>query len=233
MATIDEVFPENLMVMYTTYEDYPEPGEYVSWPHVEPLQRGYGPGRTREDANMVRIPSSCWSSTGGDSVNESNYRSVERDYGDHLVRLSSTYTDEWLIPLEGLDEDVLADLLDVVVWLQDYPLYDEHDHSELELEWVDESWGQYMESDVRNALTSYAKENWGQEYADALEDSLDEHVDSGKLREMFFKLREECNSPWECDGSGIIFPDWEAETIPRLHGVVSKHLLSITPVAAV
>ena len=95
-----------------------------------------------------------------DLVAVSNYQSLLRDYPD-LVRSISWDGDYGLLAVldlawaeeQGIDLESADYLYRALVRLHDYPLYDDSDYSELELETEAECWDDYGRRDLRNDLS--------------------------------------------------------------------------------
>lgn len=141
----------------------------VEWAHFDddPGQIGFediksshvGPRGASEPDDWYNVP--IWriacaanDATGhGDLVYKSNYRSLLRDFpaGEHgMVHIVSTYMDVLAIRLDKVSRE----LLDVCENLLDYALYDESDHSELELDAESECWDDYGRSDLKSELSN-------------------------------------------------------------------------------
>lgn len=96
----------------------------------------------------------------GDLVSISNYESLLRDYGDYLVVISYYDSEGLGIIVNGLldaecgmpelfdTQDYLV--RDVVSLAENYPLYDESDHSDREYETIVEGLREYVAPDLAN-----------------------------------------------------------------------------------
>lgn len=185
--TVEYVSPADL--------DFPEADEIGS---VSPIVMRHENWHESDALMMVVIRHATTNErSGNDSImDESNYRSLVRDFPYAFVRVSYSNCDGLATFAHILDHD--EELRKVVVGLADeYPLYDESDWSELENEKKEESWDAYvwadLSSDVKNALDK----ELNREGNDDVWTSIDEWVDDSedKMREVFFNLAYE--SGWE------------------------------------
>lgn len=141
---------------------FPEPGS--TW--------GYGEwdnDPAPEDATHIMIDYTGYSDYSGSSVERSNSRSLLRDYPDTFTDAQGGHgTTELMLAVDwSPPDDGRAGLLGNLAALADYPLYDEEDHSALEMECADEAWSDYLADDFRRDLISQA------ESPEAMEDALD------------------------------------------------------------
>ena len=111
---------------------------------------------------------SCDACTVGDygghaDFGEANIRALERDYPDcHRIwhwayntrQLYLTYTPEHEEVMRQLDED--------------YPLYDESTYSEVQVEWEEEAWRDYICSDLLRTLPSDLRD-WADEQSEEMQ----------------------------------------------------------------
>ena len=110
------------------------------------------------------------------TVERSNFRSLLRDFGDAFVRVSYSNVDS----LGGFPHSMSDDAINAVIGIvEQYPVYDESDLSELEDEEITESWGQYLWQDTYSGLS----EEW-----QAVADLFDESWLKGthEIRDAFF-----------------------------------------------
>src|SRR5215203_1640249 len=92
---------------------------------------------------------SCDALTVGDyggygTVGEANIRSLEKEQEDTLIRYGHYYSKQlWLADTPD-NREIIRRLED------DYPLYDEEEHSRVEMEWEEEAWDNYGLADLKN-----------------------------------------------------------------------------------
>lgn len=122
-----------------------------------------------QEATHVLINYTGWSDYSGSTVERSNYRSLLRDYSGTFTDVYGGYgTSQLMLSVRWVPPgDGRAGLLDDLRALADYPLYDEEDHSALEMELADEAWDAYLDFDVPRALAETS------ESSEAMEDMLD------------------------------------------------------------
>lgn len=103
-----------------------------------------------EPCTHYEVPCTVWGDYCGDSMQRSNYRSLLRDYPETFIEVYGDYESHYLAmcPIDLSEE--LAEIF--VNLVEQYPLYDEKDHSELEMEELEEQWGQWIESDILSSL---------------------------------------------------------------------------------
>lgn len=148
------------------------------------------------------------------TVDRSNYRSLLRDFGDTFVRVSYSNTDT----LGGFPHSMSDEAIGVVIGLREqYALYDESDHSELEDEEIHESWGQLWQ-DTYNSLP----EEW-QDVADLFDESW--LKGTREIRDAFFVEMDDDGYCPEHDGLDV---RWdrdrvEALVIRALCALVTEH----------
>lgn len=126
----------------------PEPGEatylsYFTYKHD---------AHDVDSTTFVAVPMTSWGDYGGSTIERSNARSLVRDYPDTFVAVSGDYGSESLVL--PADADVDDDLFETLVALaEEYPLYDEGDHSELEMELTQERWDSFGAHDLERELS--------------------------------------------------------------------------------
>jgi hypothetical protein len=169
----------------------PEPGgrwPYGEWEDSSPQQ-----------ATHVLINYTGWSDYSGSTVERSNYRSLLRDYPDTFTDVYGGHsTSELMLSVRWTaPDDGRASLLDDLRALADYPLYDEEDHSMLEMELADEAWDAYLDYDVRSDLVGAC------ESPDAMEDMLE-------TIEVLATKHDAGNYPNTTCKCGESFRNWDA-----------------------
>jgi hypothetical protein len=154
--------------------------------------------------------SGCYSAP---SIYQSNNRVFTAEYSKELE-----YGADGDGPGLSLDiRYVTAEMIETLHGLEQYPLIDEDDHSNLEMELQEEEWESWAAREWRDkvvaALDAYAPENaepyWAEEHMDKIEDD--------KLRELFHACADVSNTYWyEESGSGyFIDMDRVASAIDR------------------
>lgn len=157
---------------------------------------------TEDDADVVEVPYTVWGDYVGSSVERSNYRSLLRDYPDVFIDISGGYWSHVLyirprtmLQTDGLFESITA--------LFDYPLYDEEDHSELEMTEAWEAWDGWVKFDLGRALaTEYDLDvdNWTEEEWDF-------------IKQRFYAISGDENGyPYMEDATNVVFPHFEETT---------------------
>jgi hypothetical protein len=98
----------------------------------------------------------------------------------------------------AIDPRYLSDeLLESLQSLENYPVLDENDCSELELELQNEAWENWAERDFQRALEERLSSLCGDELAEQAVESLS----SAELWAVFESLREEANEYWQSQSS--------------------------------
>jgi hypothetical protein len=148
--------------------------------------------------DFYRFPYTLWGDYIGDAVQRSNHRSILADFPDifsDFVGFPGAH--ELLLPAEGIDPDTLDELIRIGQALRDdYPLYSDEDHSNLEMELADEAWDAYLSWDVMRSLGELGVDT----------DSVDEN----KVRELFYAATSEdpC-SPYAETADSVVFPYYD------------------------
>ncbi len=165
--------------------------------------------------NLDRITG--WGDYAGDGVQRSNHRSLLRDFPDTFVEVSLDFGYSTLaLPIDApIGERLLAVLREL---LDEYPLYDESDHSELEMEVMAEDWESYAYSDACRDLSQRLEDvcDWGLE-ADVLatSETMLEWVGD-------FYSDGDMGYPYLEYATNIVFPESE-----RLHDYLWGRLLDV------
>jgi hypothetical protein len=141
----------------------------------------------------------------GGAVERSNHRSLLRDFPGVFVEISSGYGGHSLaLPL---DAEVPVYLVDALVKLaDDYPLYDEEDHSNLEIEMTDEDWTSWALSDFRQTVEENLAGN-----SDAYPVDCEMLPTDEALTEWYFdSIRNDSSEyPYAETAVSIVFPDMD------------------------
>jgi hypothetical protein len=148
-----------------------------------------------ETPDYYEVPVATWGDYVGTAVERSNYRSLLRDYPETFVEVRYDYFGHsLLLPVSAVTEE----LVELLTGLREqYPLYDESDHSELESELADEAWDAWAKFDLLRALR------------DAGVDT--DEIDEADLRERFYTAVSESDEyPYAETADSIVFPGWDA-----------------------
>lgn len=137
--------PEYAPGYHRTFEwvDYPaEPGTSVPMGTLGMREAG-----EFDTPTHVEIPVTLWGDYCGDDCGRSNFRSLTRDYPDTFVEVYDASGSHYLaLPL---DAEIYRGLFDEIKDVaENYPLYDESDHSEMEMEAVESAWDEFLSFDV-------------------------------------------------------------------------------------
>jgi hypothetical protein len=122
-------------------------------------------------------------------IDQSNHRSLVRDFGGALVHVNSE--------LGFFVHSAPDELIDAVIGLRDYAVYDESDWSELESDAITESWGQYLRSDVYRTLPEWTQELWDR--AEGLS------TDPNALRDAFYSALHDAEYYPECSDNEVLW----------------------------
>jgi hypothetical protein len=133
----------------------------------EPVPHYLSESDRHEQATHIEIPFTSWGDYSGDAVTRSNQRSILRDLTDLVTEVRGGYG--WHVNVIALDAD-LDDLY--VEWLEnllDYPVWDEDDHSALEVELEQENWVSWARDDLFGDVVKIALAEQRTEVADEVE----------------------------------------------------------------
>jgi hypothetical protein len=172
---------------------------YMEWAHpltdseVELVKRGQWDG----PAVFATINATEWSNYGGDDLCRSNERALVRDYPESFVWLYGGH-DSAALALPITCDD--ADLVRIIAGLEDYPIYDEEDHRELEHELAREAWDGYLQWDVPRDLAEMIGDN-GTDVVEA--------IDADALQAAFWQAVEDESA----EGSGQVFYCESADSV--------------------
>ncbi len=158
---------------------------------------------TGEQPTHIEVPCTVHGDYIGDTGNASNYRSLLRDYPESFIDVRGDWDSGFLVL--PLDKPVDPDLLKTLLHLRDdYPLYDDDDHSKLEMELAWEAWDQYLKMDLRSDLVDAGLD------FDLVHYDLDLNDEGkGSVRETYYRLTgEQPEYPSGESGSAtsVIFP---------------------------
>jgi hypothetical protein len=196
------------------------------------------------EATHILLGYTRWSDYSGSAVDRSNYRSLLRDFPAAFVDVYGGYdTSQLMLPVSYRDADDY--LIGKLRKLADYPLYDDDDHSALEMEVAQEAWESYLDSDVPRALIETS------ESPEAMEDMLDAikecdeyantcfgpreqsygwKVARDTLRDLFYEsLDGETGSyPYMESATDVVFPDMK-DSIQRIADQLWKQRCDAMP----
>lgn len=112
---------------------------------------GMSPAGHHETPTHVEVPCTTWGDYTGDSCNRSNYRSLIREYPDTFVEVKGGHDSHYLaLPL---DAEIPTGLVqEIVSLIEQYPIYDEDDHSQLEMEIQEECWNSFGCDEFRREI---------------------------------------------------------------------------------
>lgn len=134
-----------------------------------------------------------------DSYTRSNVRSFLRDFGK-VPGVHAT-TDDGVAIRASVDD---LRIVDAISGLQDYPLYDESDHNELEMDLRLDAIETWAASDLRRAIRKrttmgVAVGEMSEAQAEAVDSVIDDLKDAGAFNEQFEALREAAGVEWNGD----------------------------------
>ena len=148
-----------------------------------------------EPCTHYEVPCTLWGDYCGDGVQRSNYRSLLRDYPETFIEVYGDYGSHYLAmcPIDLTEE--LAEIF--VNLVEQYPLYDEEDHSELEMEEATEQYQQWAKDDILFSLRR------------------DYDIDTDNISETWLEQRfwqwcgEQSQYPYLEDAVSIVYPDMD------------------------
>lgn len=109
---------------------------------------GYDWEQTDKDhAEFVEFPYTTWGDYVGGTVERSNYNSLLRDFPDTFIHITGGYFSHTLYLPMPYGPNGQA-LVEIMAGLENYPLYDEEDHSQLEMDIAWDAWEQYLKADI-------------------------------------------------------------------------------------
>jgi hypothetical protein len=169
-----------------TPEDIEMWGRNLSWSQVGRYQYG-------DEKELFELSSVALEGDYVSLVYASNLKGLQRDYPDTFFTIGYTGSDALAI----LAEDVTEDLAEVLHMLaEEYPLYDESLHSEMEYDECYRMWDCYLGYDVRRDL----------ENAYGVSEAILDATDDETLKEAYYRLTGDASEyPYDECGS-IVFP---------------------------
>lgn len=183
-------YPGGSYVARYRHEDPIEPGETY---RLGDLVKGAGDG-------WVQMEAACGSDYSGSSVTASNFRVIKEKFAQNPdVAFYSCYCGGYgvLVRMEPTTQDVR----DMIASLNNYPVIDEDDLTNLEIEWADDAWDYCYASDFRRALEKRF-------------DNIEDDIESLDLREFFEFHREFANQYWQSEHASMYIDiDWIADHV--------------------
>lgn len=128
----------------------------------------------------------------GSSWDESNFRSLQRDFPHLFYVVGYSGADVLGVFLADLDDDTAGMLIGLV---EQHPIYDESDVSELEDEQITASWGQFASADLYRGMSDSVQDEWhaiGDERVEQLAWSLVRAAQEGRVPVIGYGAGDEC-----------------------------------------
>jgi hypothetical protein len=143
-----------------------------------------------EEETFYEIPGTSWSKNYKSSYNVSNHRSILRDYGKYVEDGSTGGADNIVLWPQRkaltMPAKQFKELLGVAFGIRDnYPIYDEMDHSEVQGDLQEESWESFYRKEFRDQLLARLN--------DFLEENLSEEEDLELAQEAADTMLEDDN----------------------------------------
>lgn len=190
LLELADEYPELKLMAYVPDEEHGrlEPGEYIRTRELSDRDRDI---RTALE-HVVIVPYTGFSDDYGPLENESNYRSIRRDFAEH----PDLHDTEFGLAVNARTDD--GDLVEVVRGLLAYPLYDEDDESKLRHERTWEAWESWGQREFVDEL----KKLVGDEDARDVEDEVfDWLTEIGAIDGVFWDV--DMDIEWDVDGGGM------------------------------
>lgn len=189
--------------------DTPEGGDSAYISDFDDVDVRAGDNRPAEFFSLSSV--TVWGDYVGSDRNRSNCRSLERDYPETFVSVRDAMGAEWLalpvsslLAMEGDDAESLCRLLSGLA--DEYPLYDEEDHSVLEMELADEAWDAW----VRFDLTRELRDSLNSDEDDTRGDRIVDAIGEEDLQERFYAAASDSPQPYYCEtADSVVFPYWD------------------------
>lgn len=216
MNALYHVSPSDLLYWrpYDESRPLPQPGETISMGDGYEYQQ-YAAKDSMPD--LIRVPVTTWGDYAGDSVQRSNCEALFEDFPQFFIMTSGGWDSHYLLlptywepsPEDENPEGSLDNVLDIIKGIsEDYPLYDEQHHSNLEVEAATEAWGQFLYADMRNQMSR----------KHGVDSDVFEAVDETKLQNAWWDLdRLQDSSPYLEDAVNVVFPYFDqmvADLVP-------------------
>ena len=142
--------------------------------------------------NYFEIPFTTWGDYAAGTVERANYIWFLENYKDNplVYDINGGYNSHSLIcHIDILKDESIKELIE---GLDNYPLFDEETHSQLELELESESWDSWVKYDLKRAL-----EKAGIEFPD----------DDSELESLFYHCIQYNNIDFECEDAVSAYID--------------------------
>lgn len=150
-----------------------------------------------EPTDYIEVPYTTGSDYSGDSVTVANYRAIWEDHKE-MPGLYQIYgghgTYGLVIRRDVLESDTEngETMREIIEKLNDYPLYDEEMHSEVEHEAENEAWDDWAKRDYRREL-----EKNGTLPEDSDLETTDGHITDDQLFRVFSQVADAISEYWE------------------------------------
>ena len=151
-----------------------------------------------EDELVYEVPVTLWGDYCGSSVERSNYRSLLRDYPELFIEVyGDFYSKRLYIPADKMDDE----MREMLVGLEEqYPLYDEEDHSSLEMDCAWEAWDLYLKDEFSSMETELHWEDWTDK-------------DWEFVQQRYYDLTyDQSGCPYMESADSVVFPDHDKVT---------------------
>jgi len=160
----------------------------------------------------IEVRNTAWGDYCGGTAERSNARSLARDFPETFVTVTGGFGSEYLaLPIDAEIPEYLYDLL--VSLADDYPLYDESDHSELESEIERECWESYGRYDLTREILA--------ELGDEAEAMMPEDAE---LDAMFYAAQEDTSFYAECeDATSCYWPELKSTAVAIADAIVKSY----------
>lgn len=205
----------------------PEPGESARMSDFRHLGSPRGASAVATTAaTHVSVPCTLAGDYCGDDVQASNFRALVRDYPDTFIETNGDYCAHQLVI--ALDQEIDDSLLEILYDLRDdYPVYDEEDHSCYQMEQAWESWDSWLRYDIvrimrdiwRGRTFTFGRPSRFTFVNDSMaaletrlglldhEDARLDDLDEDWLRERFFEITGDMPEPYYMESAdGVVFP---------------------------
>ena len=143
----------------------------------------------------------------GCDVERSNARVLAREFPEWEGVVYGGYGTEWhgfsRSDLLRMESDDFEGIMETIGAMSNYPVLDDENLAEVEMELQNEAWSNWAESDFRHGIISLAADI-SPEIEESVEDYLDT-IDDDNLFSIFHKACEEENEYWECETGGGMY----------------------------
>lgn len=127
------------------------------WSDVDPIEPGgrvyYGHLTEDPNGEWLKVPFTFWGDYSGSTVERSNYRVLLDEYRNHVVDVYGGYgTAGLLVSRDWFASEEGEEFREIIEGLDNYPVVNEDDWSDLERELEDEDWDSWLCQNVRMDL---------------------------------------------------------------------------------